>query len=424
MTENYRNGREKARYPGRGIVPGDSLLIRPAVGNQRTVPLEAREISIGDGQSYAYDSPANITLPRLYSDPFALKLTLDRGRYRLIAPRDNPFSLGGILTCDAFPNNEDNLCLGDNRLTFLKKRGPSHKTSLLEIENFERISKSPLAVFVEGETGTGKSHLARDIHRHSGRPGPFIHLNLSSFSEGLLESELFGHKKGAFTGALYDKVGALASAKGGTLFLDEIDSLSKGIQTKLLLFFDTGFVRPVGSNREEKVEAKIITSSGSDLRALGARGLFRWDFYYRITGGHKIYLPPLRQRKDKIREILQNFGENNGITMAEELEDFYLSRSWPGNLRQLYSHLNLKKEITPGTHWIEDFCDRELESQGGDIYGDNALDENILPLRSVKNRYVGRIFQRCHRRITETARALDIAPNTVKKILREEEIFS
>ena len=418
----YRNRSQEASSPSiQGLGPGDRLLIHPALGNKRSVRLTTREVTIRDGKHCSW-GPGQLTLPRL--DPqesFALLLHLEGDGpplYRITTQCQIPFSLGPVLAYDALLGHGDTITLGANKLTFLREQEVQKRPNILEIDNFERVSKSPLGVFIEGETGTGKSHLARDLHEYSGRTRPFVHLNLASFSEGVLESELFGHRRGAFTGALYDKKGALGLAHGGTLFLDEIDSLSPGLQTKLLLFFDTGLVRPVGGTREEKVEAKIIVSSGRDLLKLSSQGHFRRDFYYRITSGHKIHLKPLREKRHKICEILEAFEGENGITLSRELKGFYVDYPWPGNLRQLYSHLELKKTLSPGKYWSRDACDLELKVEGPDLAHGGPAD--ILPLRSLKRRYVGQVFHQCSRSVSKTAHLLDIAPNTVKNILREE----
>ena len=422
--------REYEKQPGKtsflglehcGIGISDQLLVYPAVGNRKIIGLKGREIGLKNAHRLFYNPNRELGLPNLGRDPFGHLISLrkdSRGGeerfYGIKSLCEDPFKINGVYSYDSLLCHGDTVSIGLNKLTFLQKKMVSSNRNIFEVKNFETISKSSLKTFIEGETGTGKTYLAKDIHKNSDQKGEFVHLNLSSFSAGVLESELFGHKKGSFTGAFYDRKGGLVQSHKGTLFLDEIDSLTPDIQTKLLLFFDQGLVRPVGGTREERVEAKIIISSGRNLSRLVRAGTFRRDLYYRITSGHRIHLKPLRQRREKINHILQGFEADHGIFISPELKKFYRDFDWPGNLRQIYSHLELKRDLSSGKYWIKDECDLELEMGHFDADTDNE----ILPLRHMKRHYVGSVFHKTQCSFSKTAQILKVSPNTVKNILK------
>nr|WP_274608841.1 sigma-54 dependent transcriptional regulator [Vannielia litorea] len=208
------------------------------------------------------------------------------------------------------------------------------------------VSRSMATVFISGESGTGKELCARAVHDMSSRAsGPFIALNCGAIPGDLLESEVFGHLKGSFTGAIADKPGAAAAADGGTLFLDEICEMDLGLQTKLLRFLQTSTIQPVGSTKPRKVSVRILCATNRDPLAEVKAGRFREDLYYRL---HVVplHLPPLRERgRDMIeiaRHALAEFAaeENKNFErISPEVEDLFCTLNWPGNVRQLLNVL-------------------------------------------------------------------------------------
>lgn len=206
----------------------------------------------------------------------------------------------------------------------------------------ERVASSGSTVLLMGETGTGKGLIARAIHRLSDCGSKsFIHVNCAALPEQLLESELFGHVKGAFTGAVGDKKGLLAEADGGTIFLDEIDKSSLSIQGKLLQFLDSGAIRPVGGNRMIKVDVRLIFASKSDLLSRCSEGTMLEDFFYRIND-FPLTVPPLRDRVEDIQLLadhyLQYFCSRMGkkiVGFSDDAIRFLASCKWPGNVREL-----------------------------------------------------------------------------------------
>jgi two-component system repressor protein LuxO len=204
------------------------------------------------------------------------------------------------------------------------------------------VARSMATVFITGESGTGKELAALAVHARSSRAqGPFIALNCGAIPPDLLESEVFGHMKGSFTGAISDKPGAAAAADGGTLFLDEICEMAPALQTKLLRFLQTSTVQPVGAVRPRKVNVRIICATNRDPVEAVRRGQFREDLFYRLYVV-PIHMPPLRERGHDAVEIaaaaLERFAAEEGRRfegLAPETEAFLMAQDWPGNVRQL-----------------------------------------------------------------------------------------
>lgn len=210
----------------------------------------------------------------------------------------------------------------------------------------DNITETNVPVWIFGESGTGKELVAKSLHYNSARKdGPFVAENVSAIPETLLESELFGHKKGAFTHADRDRVGLFEQASGGTLFLDEIADMSPGMQVKLLRVLQEGEVRPVGSGKKVKVDVRLVTASNKDLRKLVKAGKFREDLFYRING-MAITLPSLRERKEDIpllvTHLIERAAKSLGLPVSDvdqEAMDLLLKHDWPGNVRELEATL-------------------------------------------------------------------------------------
>ena len=204
------------------------------------------------------------------------------------------------------------------------------------------IGKSTATVFITGESGTGKEVAAQAIHAESGRAsGPFIALNCGAIPADLLESEVFGHLRGSFTGAIADKVGAAAAADKGTLFLDEICEMDLALQTKLLRFLQTSTITPVGATTPRKVDARIVCATNRDPAEEVRAGRFREDLFYRLHVV-PVHLPPLRDRGDDVitvaETMLRRHAQSEGKSftrLSDEVRDIFQTLRWPGNVRQL-----------------------------------------------------------------------------------------
>ncbi len=216
-----------------------------------------------------------------------------------------------------------------------------------------RVATFPISVLIQGESGTGKELLAREIHQASGRAGAFIALNCANLTESLLESELFGYQKGAFTGALQNKMGLIEAAQGGTLFLDEIAELPYTLQAKLLRVLEERTVRPLGAVQERAVDFRLISATHQDLRAAIAERRFRADLYYRIQEV-TILIPPLRERPSDIEKLaayyLKSSSEEFGFeirTLSREALQKILAYSFPGNVRELRNLMRTAVILSP-----------------------------------------------------------------------------
>ncbi|MFM7206020.1 MAG: sigma 54-interacting transcriptional regulator [Planctomycetaceae bacterium] len=217
----------------------------------------------------------------------------------------------------------------------------SHPSLARVLDIVDRVAATPATVLITGESGTGKSLLAREIHRRSGRPGRFVEVACGSLSESLLESELFGHVAGAFTGAAGDREGKFLQAEGGTIFLDEIATASPAMQVKLLRVLQDMQFEPVGGSTTRTVDARVVLATNEDLAALVAAGRFREDLFWRINVV-AVEMPPLRDRRSDIPTLAMHFlgmaaaraGRCiSGVSTAAV--DALVAHDWPGNVREL-----------------------------------------------------------------------------------------
>ena len=241
----------------------------------------------------------------------------------------NSFRLLGGLLCEAFHYIRESS--GSKEITGKSDRVEGIRDLVLKYS----VEDEP--VLLTGETGSGKTHIAKLIHNYSGRRGRFVVINTPSIQESLFESTLFGHKKGSFTDAISDKIGYVDDAELGTLFFDEISEVPISCQSKLLRFIDTKKYRVLGENREREADVRIIAATNRDLSEAIKDKEFREDLYYRLNT-FEIEIPPLRERKEDIREfVLENArclkGKIMGQGFWEELENY----DWPGNVRELFS---------------------------------------------------------------------------------------
>ncbi len=206
-------------------------------------------------------------------------------------------------------------------------------------EQIARFAQSPLPVLVLGESGTGKELVAKALHLESGRRGELLTVNCGALPRDLIESELFGHERGAFTGADRRHLGCFGEATGGTLFLDEIGELPLELQPRFLRALENRTIRPVGASREVAIDVRIVAATHRDLQQAVQKGLFRHDLYYRLAG-LTVEIPPLRQRPDDITLLARHFlheaaVELPGLAMADDELALLTRDEWPGNVREL-----------------------------------------------------------------------------------------
>jgi DNA-binding NtrC family response regulator len=241
----------------------------------------------------------------------------------------------------------------------------------------QKASRFDSPILISGETGTGKELVARYIHERSGRKGNFVKLNCASIPRDILEGELFGYKKGAFTGASQDYEGKIALSGGGTLFLDEISELPLDIQAKLLHVLEIPEFYPLGSNIKRTVDLHLISASNRNLRAMVDSNLFRQDLFYRIAV-IPITIPPLRERRNDILPLVDYFADAKGATLivspSSKLK--LLEHIWPGNVRELFNVLERSMLMANKKNILDDVVIDVLEAKR-DATGEQELTEHI-----------------------------------------------
>jgi transcriptional regulator with PAS, ATPase and Fis domain len=294
-------------------------------------------------------------------------------------------------------------------------------SSMMEVfRKLQKVATTDISVLITGETGTGKELIAREIHRRSNRAtGPFVVINCGAIPENLIESELFGHVRGAFTGAVASRPGKFQAANGGTLFLDEIGELPLSLQVKLLRALQERVVFRVGESKPEKVDIRVVAATNRVLEEEIRAGRFRKDLYYRLNVVN-IYLPPLRERGDDVliiaRALLSKHAEELGSHVQgltpQALAGIKKS-PWPGNIRQLENRI--KKALV--------LCDKTLLTPEDLDLGKEA-ESLILPLEKAKEefqrKYVLDVLERNNGNRTQTARDLGVDPRTIFRYLERE----
>ncbi|EQC47369.1 sigma-54 dependent transcriptional regulator [Bacteriovorax sp. Seq25_V] len=390
---------------------GTELEIYPVFGKKRTISLNRKILMINEKKGQFAVNPHQIKLSSISDEEQSYQLENFQDEfnefYTLKVTKGQGFKVNGQLVKEAYCFEGDVIMIGLNKLVF------KNSDKRLKKKLYSYIPKLPM--LIEGETGTGKSTLAKKLHEQSSVRGDFIHINISSFPASLIESELFGHVKGAFTGAITEKLGAIRSASGGTLFIDEIDSLPLELQVKLLLFLDSKSVRPVGSDSEYHSDTNLIFASGQNLKELVKKGEMRKDFFFRISSGQYIYLPSLRENREQVAELCMEFEFKNLVTISRELISFYKDYDWPGNIRQLRGHLEKKMYLTKRGRLVLDKTDYELLDIDFDL---GETEENLIyDFESYKKKFFLRAYHRCGENLSVTAKRMDVAPNTIRRVL-------
>jgi transcriptional regulator with PAS, ATPase and Fis domain len=283
----------------------------------------------------------------------------------------------------------------------------------------EKVAATDISVLVSGETGTGKEVVAREIHRRSPRSsGPFVAVNCGAIPESLLESELFGHVKGAFTGAVATRVGKFQAAHGGTLFLDEIGDMPPALQVKILRALQERLVIKVGDNRPEPVDLRVVAATNRVLEDEIRKGNFREDLYYRLNVV-AIHLPPLRERGEDLVVIGKYFLQKYSKEFGAKVRGFTPAAlvamrkyAWPGNIRELENRV--KKAVVLADKVLVSAEDLDLRPE---------ILEPILPLAQAKEefqkRYINEVLDRNAGNRTKTAKDLGVDPRTIFRHLEK-----
>jgi two-component system, NtrC family, response regulator AtoC len=288
-------------------------------------------------------------------------------------------------------------------------------------ELIEKALETNISVIISGETGTGKELVAKAIHYNSRRKDKsFVAVNVPAIPSELIESELFGHEKGAFTGASFRRIGRFEEADGGTLFLDEIGEMEQNLQVKLLRVLQEKEIIRIGSNKPVKTDCRIVAATNKNLKEEVKKGKFREDLYYRLLG-LPIELPPLRDRGNDIlilaRHFIVNFCNENNIplkSLTPQSQKKLMNYSFPGNIRELKSLVELA--VTLSVQEEIDASDFALDISNIS----SALSGEDLTLREYELKIIKATLNKCNNDMGLTAKKLDIGVSTIYRILKEE----
>ncbi|GLH74961.1 acetoacetate metabolism regulatory protein AtoC [Geothrix limicola] len=346
--------------------------------------------------------------------PFDLDLMLERVRAALASR---------MATLPAEEEGPESLIVG------------SHPAIVEVYKATSRVAPLRVPVLILGETGTGKELVARALHRYGSNPqGPFVPVHCGAIPDTLIESELFGHKKGAFTDAQRDRRGALVQGNGGTVFLDEIGDISPMFQVKLLRFLEDGVVLPLGAEKPEPVSVRIVAATHRDLKTMVAEGRFREDLFYRLAG-YEIKLPPLRERLSDLSTLVAHFQKRFQAELgladtgrpSQEVLSLLAAHPWPGNIREL-GHVIRRALIEAGSledgHAIQKLLGTAAFPEGptgGSMLALNGFAEPFLPLDDMERLYILSVLAHTGGNKTEAARILGIERKTLARKLRRTE---
>jgi two-component system response regulator HydG len=301
----------------------------------------------------------------------------------------------------------------------------------------ETVAHSTSTVLVQGESGTGKELVAKAIHyRSARRDKPFVAVNCSALTETLLESELFGHVKGAFTGAMRDKKGLFEAADGGTLFLDEVGDVSPAMQVRLLRALQEGEVRRVGDTDNIKVDVRVIAATNVDLAKAKEAGRFREDLYYRLNV-ISIQLPPLRERPEDIPLLAQHFLKHYSGRLGKQVGGFapaaleaLTCHRWPGNVRELENVIERAVVLTPNALVeLDDLPPGLRESSRGssevEVFSLAHLpyaEAKRLAMRAFERRYLSALLEKSNHNISSAARSAGVDRSNFRRLLKQYEV--
>ena len=281
-----------------------------------------------------------------------------------------------------------------------------------------RVAPLQIPVLIRGDTGTGKELVATALHRFGANPdGPFVPINCGAIPDTLLESELFGHRRGAFTGADADHPGAVETARDGTLFLDEVGELPPALQVKLLRFLQSGEIQPVGSKQRIQVPVRVVAATHRNLRVEAREGRFREDVYYRIAA-YEIAIPALRHRRSDIPLLVEHFRRRHGsrtiAPASTEVVRLLCNHTWPGNVRQL-EHVIQRTIIDSGGLDDHEAVARILASMDDDESATESLPRagDEVTLKELERRHLEATLRRCSGNRTRAAKVLGIERKTL-----------
>ncbi|KUJ96478.1 MAG: Two component, sigma54 specific, transcriptional regulator, Fis family [Desulfonauticus sp. 38_4375] len=336
----------------------------------------------------------------------------------------------------SFPQEKKSVLAEQEKISFSNKEilgnHPKIKT-LLELA--KRVARSKASVLISGESGTGKELLARFIHQHSGRKGPFVAINCAALPEHLLESELFGHEKGAFTGAIARKLGKFELANGGTILLDEVTEMDFNLQAKLLRVLQEEEFDRVGGTESVKVDVRVIATTNRNIEEWIKENKFREDLYYRLNV-IPLKIPPLRERGEDILLLASAFVQKFCLEyklgpkfFSEEAKRWLLNYNWPGNVRELQNLMERavliaqENKIT-SKHFLvenslEDFVQEQVKEKTEEQREDTLLTQEVLPLAEMEQKMILRSLKLTGGNRSQASQLLGISVRTLRNKLNE-----
>ena len=376
---------------------------RPDVPSIVLTAFGSLETAVGAIRSGAYDF---VTKP---VDTDLLVISLDRAlKYRRLQDQIRVLQSGG----------------GQDREGLLIGRSPVME----ELRNqVDRIAATDASVMIQGESGTGKELVARSLHRRSKRKDrPFVAINCAALPENLLESELFGHRKGAFTGAQSDRRGLLLEASGGTLLLDEIGEMPLALQPKLLRALEERRVRPVGGDTELPFDVRILSATHRDLETAMEEGTFREDLFYRLNV-IQLVVPPLRSRGTDVLVLaeyfLRRFAETTGkkvVGLAQPTAERLLDYNWPGNVRELRNAMERAVALTRFDHLgTEDLPPKVRDHKASRLVVEGEDPRELVPLEEIERRYILHVLKATDDNRTSASRILGLDRKTLYRKLQK-----
>ena len=326
------------------------------------------------------------------------------------------------------------------RLASKRKRGNAleaeielvgRSSSFIEImKQVGRVATTNLSVFLVGESGTGKGVVASALHRRSQRSEkPFVAVNCGAIPGDLIESELFGHLRGSFTGADRDRIGLWAEADGGTIFLDEVTETTPSFQVKLLRAVQQGEIRKVGSNQTEKIDVRVIAASNRNVEEEVAAGRFRQDLFYRLNAV-SITLPPLRERREDILPLAKAFAErayslNPSLTFSGEALQLFQKYPWPGNIRELENAIVRAATMSDGTIRPQDLPEQVRNYQAQKVSPTETETRVIrewMSLAEMESGYVARVLRHTKGNKVAASRLLEVDRKTLDRMIKRHNI--
>jgi transcriptional regulator with PAS, ATPase and Fis domain len=287
-----------------------------------------------------------------------------------------------------------------------------------------RIASADVTVLIEGETGTGKELVAESIHRESQRADkPLVVFDCSAVTPTLVESELFGHERGAFTGAVQSRAGVFEQADRGTIFLDELGELPKDLQPKLLRVLEKREIRRIGGQRAIPIDVRVISATNRKLSVEVARGNFRQDLFFRLAGA-QVLVPPLRDRMEDLPMLVENFlrravPPRSPSEISAQVWDMFLAHRWPGNVRELRNAVD-RLMVTPNRALVQ--LEPSAEGSPG------GVEVNLVPLRVARRdaseeferRYLQALFARTGGNVTRAAAIAEVSRQMIQKLMRKQ----